>query len=70
MLLFPGVTLPSSPAPVESENNNVDALVLASPERKTEQGKVLSEEKGSSKELETPEELELDASWTTQMVSE
>ncbi|XP_055448252.1 E3 ubiquitin-protein ligase RNF213 isoform X2 [Psammomys obesus] len=48
--------------------NKVEALVLAStPEGKTEQGNVLSEEKGSSTGLETPEDPELDASWTTQM---
>lgn len=68
------VILPSS-APADLKNNN--ALVLPStPEGKTEQGAVLRGEEvllssiDSGKELENTEELESDASWTTQMVSE
>lgn len=68
------MTLPSS-APVDLKNNNA-SVVASTPEGKTEQGEVLREEEvllsptDSGKELENPEELESEASWTTQMVSE
>lgn len=66
-----GQKLPPATPVQDSENNN--ALVVASsPEGKTEPGEMLKEEEekegpGSSKEPETPEDSESDASWTVQM---
>lgn len=67
----PNLHPPHRPTPADSENNNA-FLVASSSEEKTDLGQVLTEEEvpGSSKELETPEESESDASWTIQMVSE
>ncbi|XP_035293735.1 E3 ubiquitin-protein ligase RNF213 isoform X3 [Cricetulus griseus] len=63
-----GQKLPPATPVQDSENNNA-FLVASSSEEKTDLGQVLTEEEvpGSSKELETPEESESDASWTIQM---
>lgn len=74
LVFLTGLSLPLS-VPVDSKNSNASG-VASHPEEKTEDGKVLREEDslrwspGSTWELGNPEEPELDASWSTQMVSE